>query len=167
MEVNYEKRKSLKEKVILTGIGLAGLIGLSSFVQAATLFRSDGDTYSATNISKGTLGVTVDGGGDVPSTGSKGFVRVPYKCTITEATMLADVSGSAVMDVKKSTYGDFPTTSSIMGASKPTLSSEQKSTDTTLTGVSANLDEGDVLEFNLDSATTITRLTLFLKVKKA
>lgn len=167
MEVNYEKRKSLKEKIILTGIGLAGLMGLSSFVQASTLLRSDGDTYNATNISKGTMGVTVDGGGDVLTTGSKGFVRVPYDCNIIEATMLADVAGSAVIDVKKSTYSGFPTTSSICAAAKPTLTSVQKNTDTTLTGWTKTLSAGDVLEFNVDSASTVSRVTLFLRVKKA
>ena len=112
------------------------------------------------------IGIVIDGGGSTPATGSKGFTQVPYGCTITGWTMLADVSGSAQVTVKKSTYAGFPTTSSIVASAQPNLSSAQKNTSTTLTGWTTAITAGDVLEFNLDSATTVTRIFLELQVTK-
>lgn len=112
------------------------------------------------------VGITIDGGGSVITTGSKGYITVPYSGIITEVTLLADVSGSIVIDIKKSTYSGFPTTTSICASAKPTLSSAQKSNDATLTGWTTTITAGDVLEFNVDSATTLTRVNLVLKVDK-
>ncbi len=117
-------------------------------------------------ITAGTLGITIDGGGATPATGSKGFLQVNFACTITGWTMLADQSGSAQITVKKSTYSGFPTTSSIVASAPPNLSTAQKNTSTTLTGWTTAIAAGDVLEFNLDSVTTCQRITLELKVTK-
>jgi len=112
------------------------------------------------------VGIVIDGGGSAPATGSKGYVQVPYNATITGWTMLANVSGSAQITVKKSTYSGFPTTSSIVASAPPAISSAQNATSTTLTGWTTSLTLGDVLEFNLDSVTTITRLILQLQVTR-
>jgi hypothetical protein len=117
-------------------------------------------------LTTGTIGITIDGGGSAITTGSKGFIYVPYACTISSATLLADQSGSIVIDVKKVAYGSFPTTSSITASAKPTLSSAQNSQDTTLTGWTTSVSAGDVLEFVVDSCTTTTRANLILKVAK-
>lgn len=109
-----------------------------------------------------TIGITIDGGGSTITTGSKGYIYVPATGTITQATLLADASGSIVVDVKKSTYSGFPTTSSICASAKPTLSSAQKSKDSTLTGWTTSISADDVLEFNVDSATTVKRVNLIL-----
>ncbi len=112
------------------------------------------------------VGVCVDGGGSVPATGSKGFMQVPYNCTITGWTLLADQSGSCQFTVKKSTYSGFPTTASIVASAPPILSSAQKATSTTLTGWTTAITLGDVLEFNLDSSATVIRVILQLQVTK-
>jgi hypothetical protein len=112
------------------------------------------------------VGIVIDGGGSTPATGSKGYTQVPYNCTITGWTMLADVSGSAQITVKKSTYAGFPTTSSIVAAAPPALSSVQKASNVLLPGWTTTITAGDVLEFNLDSATTVTRIFLELQVAR-
>lgn len=126
--------------------------------------------YTATAATyDGQLGITIDGAGSAISTGSKGFLRVPYDCTITAAQLLADQSGSIVIDVLKDTYANFPPTDpadSICASALPTLSSSQKSEDTTLTGWTTSVSKGDVLGFVVDSATTVTRVSLSLIVTK-
>ena len=119
-----------------------------------------------TRILTQTLTYMVDGGGSAITTGSKGFIEIPFACTINQVTLLADVSGSIVVDIKKSSYAGFPTTSSICAAAKPTLSSAQKSQDATLTGWTTSITAGDILEYNVDSATTVTRVTVSLRVTK-
>jgi hypothetical protein len=112
-----------------------------------------------------TINFIVDGGGQAITTGSKGFCHLDFACTIMDWTIVSDVSGSAVVDVKRATYANFPTTASIAGTAKPTLSSAQKNQNTTLTGWgSTAIADGDVLEFVVDSAATVTRLCVSLKV---
>jgi hypothetical protein len=112
------------------------------------------------------VGITIDGGGSVPSTGVKGYKTVPVTGTITGVRMLADQAGSAVIDIWKDTYANYPPTNadSITAAATPTISAADKSEDTTLTGWTTAVTAGDVLGFNLDSITTITRVTLELTI---
>ncbi len=108
-----------------------------------------------------TIGVVVDGGGTTVGTGSKGYADVPVACTLASVTLLADQTGSIVIDVKRSTYAGFPTTTSLCsGGTCPTLSSAQNSTTSTLTSWTTSLAAGDVLEFNVNSATSVQRVTL-------
>lgn len=112
-----------------------------------------------------TINFVIDGGGSVVATGSKGFCMVDFAGTIQSWTIVADQSGSAVVDVKRATYSGFPTTSSIAGTAKPTLSSAQKNQNTSLSGWgNTAIAAGDVLEFNVDSAATVTKLLIAIKI---
>ena len=66
------------------------------------------DVDITANFKKNSITVTLDGQGGVISTGLKGFTEVPYACTITGWTLLADVSGSIVIDVWADSYANFP-----------------------------------------------------------
>jgi hypothetical protein len=112
------------------------------------------------------VGVVIDGGTSVPTAGSKGYRVVPYACTVTGWEILADASGSAVVDVKKGTYAGFPATATIAGTEKPTLTGAQKNQNLALTLWTTGLLAGDVLEFNLDSVTTCKRVTVTLFVTR-
>ncbi len=93
---------------------------------------------------------------------------MPYACTIQSVELVADQSGSIVIDVWRDSYQNFPPVAgdSIAGSAKPTLSSAQKSQNTTLSGWTTTLTEGQYLAFNVDSASTVTRVVLTLKVQK-
>lgn len=109
-----------------------------------------------------------DGFGSVLSTGVLGDIQCPFAATITGVTMLADQSGSAVVDIWKDTYANFPPTDAdtITASATPTISTATKMTDSTLSGWTTSISAGDVLRFNLDSVTSITRLSIILKVKR-
>jgi len=78
------------------------------------------------------------------------------------------VSGDIVVDIWKDSYADFPPVDadSITASTPPTLSSADKSQDTTLTGWTTALSAGDVLRFNVDSVATITQATLYLALTR-
>lgn len=116
------------------------------------------------DLNSGSFGLTVDGGGSVITTGVKGYITIPYDMTITGWTIFADQAGSAVVDVWKDTYTNFPpdVTDTIAGTEKPTLSSVQKNTDATLTTWITAVTAGDVIAFNVDSATTVTRINVLV-----
>jgi hypothetical protein len=100
------------------------------------------------------------------SVGAKQDIVVPFACTITKVTLLADAAGSVVIDVWKDTYGNYPPTvaDTIVAAAKPTISAASKAQDSTLTGWNTSILAGDTLRFNVDSFTTIARLTVILEV---
>lgn len=114
----------------------------------------------------------IDGGGAVITTGMKGYLEVPFACQITAVTLLADISGSIVVDVFRSTYSAFdPPTHPASGdkltaSAPPTISSAKKSQDSTLTGWTKTLAAGDVLGFNVNSVTSVTRVAVSLKVTR-
>jgi hypothetical protein len=116
----------------------------------------------------GSIGITIDGGGSVITTGLKGYLYIPYACTITEWTILSDQSGSIVVDVWKASYASAPptVTDTIAGTEKPTLSSQIKNQDTSLTSWTTSVAAGDVMAFKVDSVSTVTRVILSIKVSK-
>lgn len=111
------------------------------------------------------ISFVIDGGGSTITTGVKGDLQIPYGCTINANTLLADQSGSIVVNVWKVAYASYPATVSnkITASAPPTISSAANSTDSTLTGWTTSISAGDTLRFNVDSVTTITRVTLILK----
>ena len=118
--------------------------------------------------SSNVVGITIDGGGSAITTGVKGDIKVPWACTIVGAQLLADQSGSIVIDVWKDTLANYPPTDadSITASAPPTLSGATNSYDTTLTGWTTSIAAGDTLRFNVDSAATVTRATLQLVVTR-
>lgn len=114
------------------------------------------------------LEYVIDGGGVAIVAGHKGHLEVPIDCEILQWTLVADQSGSIVIDIWKDTYANFPPTvaDSITAAAKPTLSSQQKNQDSTLSGWTTTITTGDLLAFNVDSATTVQRVTLSLKCRR-
>jgi len=110
----------------------------------------------------------IDGGGSVITTGIKGDLEIPFACTITAVTTLADQSGSIVVDIWKQAYADYPPedANSITSSTPPTLSSAIKAQDTTLTSWTTAIAAGDTLRFNVDSITTCERVLISLKVTK-
>lgn len=152
----------------LTSGSNAGLVAIQALAGTTGVLRKTAaDVYS---LDDGTTALIFekDGNGSVLATGIQGDSQVPFACTITGITVLADQSGSLVLDVWKDTYANYPPTvaDTITAAAKPTLSTATKTTDTTLTGWTTALAAGDTIRFNLDSITTITRMTVILKVKR-
>lgn len=115
-------------------------------------------------VIKGTFGITIDGGGTAITTGIKGYVTVPYGMTITGWDILADTSGSIVVDVWKDTYANYPPTvaDTIAGSEKPTLSTATKNQDASLSTWTTSVTAGDIIGFNVDSATTVTRVHVII-----
>ena len=124
-----------------------------------------GPTGAVTNADTG-IEVIIGNGIDAITAAVAGDLEVPFACTVLEWRLVADQSGSIVVDVWKDTYANFPPTvaDTITGSEKPTLSSQQKNQDTNLTTWTTALSEGDWLRYNVDSAASVTRVTLSLRV---
>lgn len=133
--------------------------------------KSDWKTAPQIDLEKASavsLNFVIDGGGSAITTGLKGVMEVSFGMTITGVTVLADQAGSAVIDIWKDTYANYPPTAadSITASAKPTLSSASKAKDTTLTGWTTAVNAGDILAFNVDSIASIQRLTISITGRK-
>ena len=119
------------------------------------------------NVRTTTFGCSVNGGGFAPLTGIIGYTVIPYDGTITGWSIVSDVVGSCVIDVWKAA-GVVPTVANtIAGTEKPTLSSQQLNSDNTLTTWTTAVTAGDVIGFNLDSASTLTSVNLIITILKS
>jgi len=114
----------------------------------------------------------ISGGGSVITTGAKSDadIYIPFDCTITGWTILGDgtQSGSAVIDIWRDTYANFPpvVADTITAAAKPTITSATKAQSSTLTGWTIDIPAGSVLRFNVDSVSTFTSLKVILSIRR-
>jgi hypothetical protein len=110
----------------------------------------------------------IDGGGSTITTGIKGDIEWAFAGHVRGVRMFADQSGSIVIDIWKDSYANFPPTvaDTITASAKPTISSTTKSQDTTLTGWTTAFSAGDIYRLNVDSVTSITRVTLSITYDK-
>ena len=104
------------------------------------------------------FGITVDGAGTALTAGSKGFITVPYDCTITNWYLAADASGDVIFDIKRGG------TSLVGTGNFPTLSTAQSGNAAVSGWTSVAVTAGDILEFEITGTpATITRVNLTIK----
>jgi hypothetical protein len=108
----------------------------------------------------------VDGGGAVLAPGPGGDVELPWAYVVEGWALYADAPGSAVLDLWVATsYATFPPATSICADAKPTLTDSLKATSTDLPGWTTALPRGTVLRPVLQSAASVSRLSLTLYVR--
>lgn len=117
------------------------------------------------NLGTGQVEFIFGNGVTVITTGVQGDIKFPFACTITQVDLLADQTGSIVVDLWKDTYANYPATvaGTITAAAKPTISSATKATDSTLTGWTTAVAADSIIRVNVDSVTSITRCALVVK----
>jgi hypothetical protein len=122
----------------------------------------------STSIGVVALNLLIGNGSGVIPTGIVYDVGFEQDFTISKWTLLADQSGSLVIDLWKDTYANFAPTvaDTITASAKPTLSSQSKNTSSTLTGWTTSIKAGDIIRVNVDSSATVTRATLVIKLQK-
>lgn len=142
------------DEVLLSDAGVAKRISVSNLLSS---------------LLTGTINFIIDGGGSAITTGLKGWVRIDFDCTITAVEMTADQSGSIVVDIWKDTYANHPATDAdtITASAVPTISAATKSQDSTLTGWTTSVTAGDYLFFNVDSASTVEKVTIALDITRS
>ena len=113
-----------------------------------------------------TVTCIIDGGGAAITTGAKGDIQMPFAGAIVGWSLFADQAGSIVVEISKASFSNWPTASAITASAKPTLSSAQKATSTTLTGWTTDIIDADVLRIAVNSASTVQRVTLSLRVRR-
>jgi hypothetical protein len=98
----------------------------------------------------------------VITTGIKGDIVIPFGCLLNEVWLLADATGSIQVDMWKNTYANYPPTI----ADTITARSITTNTKAQFTGLSTAIAAGSIIRFNVVSCTSITRVTVSLKLLK-
>lgn len=113
------------------------------------------------------IGITIDGGGSAIVAGSTRSITIPFGCTVSSWTVLADQSGSISVHVSSCTFANYPTLSNISGAgNSPSLSSQQKNSATPSSWSQTTINRGDIISFIVDSASTVQWVNIVLWVIK-
>jgi hypothetical protein len=161
----------------MTGFGATGPTGSTgpsggpTGPTGATGVGATGPTGPAQVIG---LEFVIDGFGSAITTGVKGYLQVPFACVLTESSLLADQTGSIVVEIDRCTYAQFDAGAThpvaadkITASAPPTISAAVKADDTTLVGWSTALAAGDILAYRVTSAATVTRVTSILRALRS
>jgi len=133
-----------------------------------------GEGGSLSRIRK--VGLSLDGGGGVLTTGVKGAIQVDFEGVIIGWNIVADQVGSITIEVDRQASGIPPiapsmpdTTTDKISASAPIVMTSAQSAAIGMAGVSTwatDIDKWDVLQFNVTAVTTLTKATLYLRVQE-
>ncbi len=153
-----------------TGLTYTNTTGVTSLTSGYVIPTTTHDA----NLSKSSVSATFDGGGNVIVVGTTMTVVVPYSGTITGwqifDTTDTPVASSVVVNVWKDTYANYPpdVTDAIF-STKPTLTTQinNQNLSPTFIGSGATVTAGDIIKFNIDSATLSLRCTVVLLITKS
>lgn len=118
-------------------------------------------------LATSTVEFAFDGNGSALTAGLKGYLEVPWTCTVTAWKVLGNAAGNAQVDIFNDPYTTFGTdTSMVGGGTKPNLVAQTKNTAAPAGWTSTSILAGNQIGFSLASVSGLTRLTISLKVSK-
>jgi hypothetical protein len=171
VEPNDHGHHLIESKILDTGTK----VSIDSNTEVTGSFRADtylnlpagiisGSEQISANIRTERLEMGVHFPGDVISVGAKGRKTFGQSGTIIGWKLISDTSTSTVVDVWK-TNNAIPTNSnSITGTAKPTLSSAQLNSSSTLTGWTTSVTAGDIFILEVESNNNASYLYLEIDI---
>lgn len=179
--------RSAAGTVSLVGGGVQGLSSSSTAVTSILPFTASGTSTFTGNMtvngttttfgagaaagfqaglaSSVTFGININNGSAVIAAGNKGQIGpIPYPMTVASWTVIAEQSGSIVIDVLRANNG-VPSASIVGGGgNKPTLSSSQYATAAPSSWTSTSLVANDILDFSVTGTPSgVQQCTVSLK----
>lgn len=109
----------------------------------------------------------IDAGGTPLVPGLKGYLEVPFACTVLSWKLVSPEVGDAVVDIYSDTYAGFGSNTSMVGAgTKPSLTAANKNAAEPPVWDTLAVPGGNLLGFNLVSVSGLKQLSISLKVRK-
>jgi hypothetical protein len=143
--------------------GKTGAVSLSG--GTAISVSASGNTLSISATIEDIISIYVDSTPDVVPTGTMGFRMIPYNCIATEWYVIGGNTGSVQFDIRRSSFADYPSTSSVVGGDYPVLSSQIKNSNTGITAWSG-FSSGDVVDFVINSVSDLEKVGLYIKIRR-
>ena len=139
--------------------GYAVSTGTSSGSGSATLPASTASLITSEII------WSIDGGGFIPNIGDKAVMQVPFNCYVTQATVIGNSTGSALIYVSTSSVASWPGRT-LISTSTINLVNTQTLQISTASWTNTTLSANTMIVASLQTVNTFTFLTLSLKVTK-
>ena len=144
----------------------ASLAISSSYAQTAS-FALNGGGGGGVTVSTSSIVLTLDGLGGTVTTGSKGYIRVPFDFTIRSWSIIAVPAGSITFDVWKANNTVPTVANTICGGNFPTASSPNTfTTSSNITSWTSGGLAGDIIGWNLVSASNASFVTFQLNTTR-
>lgn len=134
-------------------------------ISTDSFFYWDGSAWQALGTGGGggssvyQIGASIDGLGSTIQTGQIGFSAIVTSGTIVSWTIVGDVTGDIVFDIKRNGV-------SIVGAgNKPTIETDTDNTALVSGWTSNTVTDGDLIEYVIESVASFKRINLFLRIQ--
>lgn len=137
-----------------------GLVPDPGAAAGTTRFLREDSTWASLGVVD--VGIIIDGGGGVILAGQKGQVHIPFSLSISKWWVMADQSGSIVVDVLRANNA-VPSASIVGAGNSPTLSASQYTSAAPSGWTSTALAADDWITFSVTgSPSSVTRVTVVL-----
>jgi len=157
---------SLNNVILQPGVGYTVSGNQITFATAPCNVPFFGIALANTADLTRTINYVVDNGSLPMTAGNKGYITIDVTGIIESWVIIADKSGDLVVDVRKSSYQNYPNLVSICGNNFPNLQNQSKNSDNNLVGWTTTLNAGDILSYEVISSTpNINKFNISFKVK--
>jgi hypothetical protein len=113
-----------------------------------------------------TINFVLDNGSLDIEPGSKGYIHIDVTGTVESWMLVSETTGNIAVDIRKTTYSNFPNGfTSIVGSEFPLLINQSKNRDEDLTTWNKQITAGDILDFSVLSCSGIQKCSVFLRLK--
>ncbi len=113
-----------------------------------------------------TINFVLDNGSLDIEPGSKGYIHIDVTGTVESWMLVSETTGNIAIDVRKTSYANFPNGfTSIVGSEFPLLINQSKNRDEDLTTWNRQITAGDILDFSVLSCSGIQKCSVFLRLK--
>jgi hypothetical protein len=144
--------------------GIQGVTGATGATGSQGIQGTPGPT-GATGPTEDNITLFIDATPDDITTGNKGYKQIAYNCEAIEWYVISGQTGSIEFDIKKSSFANYPSTTSIVGSDYPGLSGAMKDSNTGITAW-GGLSAGDMIDFVINSNTGVQSVGLFIKIRR-
>lgn len=156
---------SINNVILNPGVGYSVSGNQITFATAPCNAQFFGIALANTADLTRTINYVVDYGSNSISAGDKGCLAIDVTGVIESWVLVANTIGSLVLDIKKSSYNNYPNVTTICGGDRPLLVNQNKNTSNNLSNWTTILNAGDILNYNVISASEINKFSIALKVK--
>jgi hypothetical protein len=168
----YAQTASLADKATTSSFAVTSSLAITAsyinptFISASAAASGFGSGGGVT-VSTSSIVLTLDGLGGTVTTGSKGYIRIPFNFTINSWSIIAVPAGTIRFDVWK-TNNTVPTAANtICGGNFPSSSSPNTfTTSSNITSWTSGGLAGDIIGWNLVSASNASFVTFQLNTTR-
>lgn len=142
-------------------VTFAQLTGASGALQTQiNSISSSGSASVPFNLYLAKISMSIDAGTNTIETGFKGYFEATSDMTISGWNIVANRTGTILIDLFKTTYNNFSSFGSIITGIPPSLNNQNKSYGNIMTGWNIGVSRGDILEFVVKGCTGINKINI-------